>query len=51
MIKRLHNSKGNLVKIYSIGLPRLLTHGYLEEKMLGYMIITKFDVDLEYLYC
>ena len=30
-----------------IGLPRLLTHGYFEEKGMNYMVITKFDVDLE----
>jgi hypothetical protein len=37
-IKKLHNSKG---------FPRLLTHGYLEDKLLNYLVITKFDTDLE----
>lgn len=27
-----------------------MTHGYLEEKSMNYMIITKFDADLEYLF-
>ena len=33
-----------------VGFPRLLTHGYFEEKGMNYMVITKFDVDLEYMF-
>jgi serine/threonine protein kinase len=52
VIKRLHNSKGIALYyiIYHLGFPRLLTHGYLEDKSMNYMIITKFDADLEYMF-
>ncbi len=55
-IKKLHNSKGEhqyspwLIDLYHKGFPRLLTHGYLEDKLLNYLVITKFDIDLESLY-
>ena len=32
------------------GFPRLLTHGYLEDRLLNYFVITKFDTDLESLF-
>lgn len=54
VIKRLQSSKGksprNVSLIWSVGFPRLLTHGYLEDKQMNYMVITKFDADLEYIF-
>ena len=43
LIKRIPNQ-------FEIGFPRLLTHGQIEEKGLNYMIITKFDADIEYMF-
>lgn len=50
-IKKLHNSKGTFRNSNdTIGFPRLLSHGYLEDKLLNYLVITKFDIDLESLF-
>lgn len=53
-IKKLHNSKGmyltNLTPFRVLGFPRMLTHGYLEDLSLNYMVITKFDTDIDSLF-
>ncbi|CDW82169.1 protein kinase-like protein [Stylonychia lemnae] len=45
-----YNIKVTYGLIVSIGFPRLLTHGLLEEHQLSYMVITKFDCDLELMF-
>lgn len=35
---------------YFKGYPKLLTQGYLEDKKLNYMVMTKYDIDLEFLF-
>ncbi len=36
--------------INDLGFPRLLSYGYLEELRLNYIVMTKFDADLESLF-
>lgn len=36
--------------ISCIGFPRLLTYGFLENKKLNYMVLTKYDADLELMF-
>ena len=49
ILKKIIGSKGNLL-IYNVIVlyfPKLLTNGYLEEKKLNFIVMPKYDIDLE----
>ena len=33
-----------------VGFPRLLSYGYLEDRHMNYLVMTKLDADLEYMF-